>query len=150
MTTVRIGWGLRITLLYLGFVAIIITLVAGSMHQDFDLVSADYYERELTYQQVLDAAENQNTLSAPVSVFANASMLTIVFPPEFSGKQVEGKVHFYSPVNAAWDKEMPITVIDGKMSVDRSMLEKTRYNVKIDWTVDGKEYYQQSEISLHQ
>lgn len=150
MTTIKINWGVRVTLLYLGFMAIIIVLVVGSMRQEFDLVAPDYYEQELAYQQVLDAGKNQASLSAPVSISANSTALNISFPAEFKGKQLAGKINFYSPVNAAWDKEVLINTEENKISIDRADLKNTSYNIRISWSADGKSYYQQSDINLHQ
>ena len=62
------NWGARIALLYGGFVVLIVVLVTKSMREDFDLVSADYYNKELAYQNVIEAAKEQATLSEPVKV----------------------------------------------------------------------------------
>ena len=145
----KMNWGVKVTGLYLGFVAIIITLVVSSMRQDFDLVSEDYYQQELDYQNVLDAGKNQNSLSAPVKIHANETILTIDFPAEFQGRALTGKVHFYSPVNAEWDKVLAINSNTDAMALSRAELKDTRYKIKISWNADGKEYYQESEINLY-
>src|SRR5690606_7444143 len=108
MSVLKVNWGLKITGVYLGFVAIILTLVIGSMRQDFDLVSEDYYAQELAYQNVLDAGKNQNGLSAPAKIHANEAALTVDFPAEFRGKSITGNIHLYSPVNSSWDKMVAV------------------------------------------
>ena len=77
MTIIKIGWGTKITLLYLAFVVLIVTLVTKSMHQTFDLVSGDYYNQELKYQDVIDASKNQAGLSAPVRLYQEDKQLLI-------------------------------------------------------------------------
>ena len=47
------SWGYKIMFLYLGFVAMILTLVVMSMQQDIHLVSENYYEKE---QNFVDAS----------------------------------------------------------------------------------------------
>jgi len=148
MTTLKISWGTRIALLYGGFVLLIITLVTGSMRQNFDLVSKDYYQEELKYQQVIDAGKNQAELSKAVSVKADARTVSIEFPAEFSDKHIQGTVLFYSEVNASWDKSFPLSTADNKMYIPRQDLRQTHYLLKIDWQTDGKKFYQQSEINL--
>lgn len=149
MSTLKLNWGVKITGLYLGFVAIIVTLVVGSMRQDFDLVADDYYQQELEYQQVLDAGKNQLALSAPVHIHANSTMLVLDFPAEFRDKVLTGKIHFYSPVNSSWDKIVAVNTTANSISVARAELKNTTYKIKIDWAADGKKYYQESEINLH-
>lgn len=143
------SWGWRIALLYGGFVALIMTLVIRSSHQHFDLVSKDYYEKEIAYQQVIDASRNQSALSSAMEVHANATNVVIEMPAEFAGKSVIGSVQFYSPVNAAWDKKYPIRLVDNKIMIARSELKNTRYTIKIDCEAAGKKYYQETELNLY-
>jgi nitrogen fixation protein FixH len=148
MTTMKIGWGTRIAFLYGGFVLIIAALVIGSMRQNYDLVSKDYYQQELEYQKTIDAGKNQAALSAPVHLHANESNVVLKFPSEFEGKTLAGKIHFYSPVDAAMDKSFELVAENNSMFIRRSELHNATYKVKIGWQVDGKEYYQESAINL--
>lgn len=148
MSIMKMNWGARIAILYGGFVAIIVTLVVGSMHQSFDLVSPDYYSQEIKYQQVIDAGKNQAALSSPVSVHADQQNVVIQFPAEFLGKEVTGDIDFYSPVSASLDKHVPIQVSNNAMVIARNTLHTTSYNVKISWRADGKAYYQQTDLTL--
>ncbi len=148
MSIMKMNWGARIAILYGGFVAIIVTLVVGSMHQSFDLVSPDYYSQEIKYQQVIDAGKNQAALSSPVSVHADQQNVVIQFPAEFHGKEVTGDIDFYSPVSTSMDKHVPIQVNNNAMAIARNTLHTTSYNVKISWKADGKAYYQETDLTL--
>lgn len=145
----KIGWGWKIALLYSGFVLLISGLVYASTQQHFDLVSKNYYDAELAYQKVIDAGKNQSELSAPINVHANAATVTLDLPAEFNGKQVSGDVVFYSPVNSEWDRNFKINAQNNSVTITRTALRNTRYVIKISCTVDGKNYYQESEIMLH-
>lgn len=149
MSTIKLGWGGRIAVLYGGFVILIVALVTGSMRQDFQLVSTDYYGDEIRYQEVIDAGKNQAALSAPVAIVADASNVNIELPQEFAGVSVTGEVHFYSPVNADWDKVIDMNISNKILSIPRTQLHTTRYKVKITWNADNKQYYQESEIALN-
>ena len=148
MSTLKIGWGTRIAMLYGGFVLLIATLVVGSMRQDFDLVSADYYEQELKYQEVIDAGKNQSVLSEAVALGVDDNQVVLSFPNEFSGAALTGQVSFYSPVDASWDRNFDISTSDNKMLIPRPRLQSTAYKVKIQWTSEGKDYYQETELTL--
>jgi nitrogen fixation protein FixH len=148
MTMMKIGWGTRIAFLYGGFVLIIAALVIGSMRQNYDLVSADYYQQELEYQKTIDAGKNQAALSSPVHLHANESNVMLKFPAEFEGKVLEGKVQFYSPVDASLDKSFELAAENNSMFISRSKLNKAAYKVKINWQEGGKGYYQESAINL--
>lgn len=148
MSTVKMSWGTRIALLYGGFVVLIVTLVASSMRQSFDLVAPDYYGQEIKYQEVIDAGKNQSALSAPVSLQVAPSNITVNFPAEFKDKALAGTILFYSPVHAAWDKEIAIAATNNTMEIARNVLPGNYYKVKLKWEADGKTYYQESEVSL--
>ena len=144
----KINWGWKIGILYGGFVILIVTLVVASSRQHFDLVSKDYYEAELGYQKVIDAGKNQSALSQPLAIHANENAVTIDFPEEFKSKNLSGEVQFYSPVNADWDRNFKLDPKDNSVTISRSTLRNTKYTIKISCKVDGKAYYQASEIML--
>ncbi len=148
MSTLKIGWGSKIALLYGGFVLLIAALVTGSMRQDFDLVADDYYQQEIAYQNVLDAGKNQSTLSKAVGIHATADVVVIEFPKEFENQLINGTVHFYSPIKGAWDREIEMKNITGDFTIPRSKLEKTKYTIKLSWTANETNYYQESDITL--
>jgi nitrogen fixation protein FixH len=148
MSTLKIGWGTRIALLYGGFVLVIATLVIGSFRQDFDLVSSDYYDQELRYQEVIDAGKNQADLSGAVALAEAKDKIVLTFPREFAGRTLAGTVTFYSPVDATWDRTFDISAADNQMTIPVGQLHKTAYNVRIKWSAGDKSYYQETAVSI--
>jgi len=146
--TIQIGWGWRVGLLYLAFVAMMIGLVVLSSRQKFDLVSKEYYKDEIAYQQVIDAGKNQAALTGTLVVKANGQTILIEFPEEFAGSIILGSVQFYSAVDKEWDRRFAINTSKNTMSIDRSLLRHTRYKLKISYSVEGRDYYQENDIDL--
>jgi hypothetical protein len=145
----KIGWGWKIGIMYGGFVALIMFLVISSSRQHIDLVSKNYYDAEIGYQKVIDAGKNQAGLSAAVLLHANGQVVSIEFPEDFKNKQIACNVEFYAPLNSKWDRNFVLNTQTNSISISRDKLKNTRYTVKINFTVDGKDYYQESEINLH-
>ena len=54
----KLSWGYKIAFVYIIFVAGIGFLVFKASSQKFDLVTKDYYDQELKYQEVIDQAAN--------------------------------------------------------------------------------------------
>lgn len=146
--TTKLSWGKRIAILYLGFVALIVILVTGSMRQSFDLVSKDYYAQEIAYQKTIDAGRNQAALSAPVTVIADAQNILISFPPEFENRVLNADLHFYSPVSASLDKKFSLSAEHSMLKVARADVPRANYKLKINWESEGKNYYQETEVNL--
>jgi nitrogen fixation protein FixH len=148
MSTIKINWGAGIAVVYIGFMGLIATLVVGSMRQKTDLVSTNYYEQELKYQNLIDAGKNQSALSAPVGFTVSGDAVKVQFPADFAGKELGGTIQFYSPVQNSWDKTIKIDAVDNEVLVERSLLHPTTYTVKVDWTAEGKNYYQETNLNL--
>lgn len=149
MSTLKINWGTRILLLYAGFVMLIVTLVYKSMRTDFDLVSNDYYNEELKYQDIIDAGKNQSRLSAPVQIDATVSTTTFHFPAEFDNTKMKGTAHFYSAVNQKWDKLYSIEIVNGNSIIYTNDLKPASYLVKLHWTNNDLPYYQETSIDIN-
>lgn len=145
----KLGWGWKIGIMYGGFVALILFLVISSSRQHIDLVSKNYYDAEIGYQKVIDAGKNQSTLSTALQIHANEHIVAIDFPNDFKNKSIECNVQFYAPVNSEWDRNFSLNTQSNTIAISRESLKNTRYTVKINFTVDGKAYYQESEIYLH-
>jgi hypothetical protein len=148
MSTAKIGWGTRIAILYGGFVVLMVSLVTMSMKQDFSLVSDDYYQQELAYQNTIDASRNRSALSAPATVSAYTKEVVIGFPAEFAGSSITGTVHFYSPVATKLDRKFDIAASDNVMHIVREDLVNGRYIVKLSWVAAGTTYYQETDLNL--
>ncbi len=146
--TTKLNWGKRVALLYIGFMALIVTLVAGSMRQKLDLVAPDYYAQEIAYQQTIDAGKNQSALSEPVRIRVDQTNVTIGFPVEFQGKETSVDIHFYSPANSSFDKKMKLETYNAEIVIARNVITKTNYKVKLSWMCDNKHYYQETPLNL--
>ena len=82
------NWGYKILLVYVVFVTGIMFMVFKSSSQKVDLVTTDYYAKELKYQQKIDAMNRVSLLSDTVKYEMSEGNLTIAFPKDFAGKKI--------------------------------------------------------------
>ena len=59
----KISWGYKIAGAYLLFVAGIMFLVYKANNETYDLVTENYYEEELKFQNVIDKKQRASSLS---------------------------------------------------------------------------------------
>lgn len=142
------NWGTRIVIMYLGFVALIVTMVVVSMRQQVDLVTPDYYAKELKYQSNIDKANNHNQLNSSLKCSVLDGNIVINFPEEHKSESITGEVLVYKPSDAKSDKIISIEAVNGQMSIPSSVFSKGMYKVKIDWTVNDKSFYFEQVINL--
>lgn len=143
------NWGYRIIIVFTLFAAGMLTLVIKSMRAKIDMVTPDYYAAELKYQQVIDGRGNMLRLSAPVAVTQSGRVVELSFPAEIHGRALQGQVLFYRPADAGRDMAVPLQLNeDGKMMLDRAHFAAGRYQVKMQWEMDGKPYFQESYLYI--
>ncbi|MCA6363529.1 MAG: FixH family protein [Bacteroidetes bacterium] len=138
------NWGLRIALLYGGFVAGVVFMVIMSSRQKIDLVRKDYYAAELKHQDRIDETANANALSEKVTLKHAGKAVEITFPAEMKNKAVKGTALFYRPSDALLDRRFELKPDTSGTQVITGDFTPGIYNVQIQWTCEGKTYY--SEI----
>ena len=143
------SWSIRITALYLGFVALIVTLVIISSNNKEELVSKDYYAQELRFQEKIDATNNANSLVNGISHSIDENNVIITLPTENMSSDLKGEVYFFCPSNSANDKTIPMAFDNnGKMFIQKNTLKQGAYKMKLSWSGNGKNYFKESVISI--
>ncbi|MCK6616367.1 MAG: FixH family protein [Cyclobacteriaceae bacterium] len=142
------NWGRWIILSFVLFAGFIGVIVAISMRQDVNLVSKNYYQDELAYQQKLDRKNNTEQLSVKpeISVLDN-QYLKIYFP---EAKFIEqGTVQVFRPSSDKLDQQFKLQAsADSVQLFQMNRLEPGAYRVKLEWTMEGTDYYLEKFIVI--
>lgn len=141
-------WGYRIAAVYLVFVAGIGWMVYRSAGERVDLVTPDYYEQEIRYQERIRQQENAATLSAPVSASFRDGRIEVQLPSEFDSTEVEGELTLYCPSDAGKDLHTRFTTTDRwaflTVPADHSGLQV----LKLAFRAGDKGYHVEREILI--
>lgn len=142
------NWGKKILIVYLVFVAGIVFMVVKSSMQNTDLVTTDYYAKELKYQDKIDEMGRVSALSAPVRYEIKEGILHIEFPGDFSGRELTGEAVLYCPADKNRDITKPFTITDTVLKVDLPPYYTGLYRLQLSWK-DGKTtYYFEKKIFI--
>ena len=141
------NWGYKILMVYAFFVAGILFLVFKSSSQKMDLVTTDYYEKELKYQQKIDETNRVNALSAQVSCEIKNGDLIIIFPKDFAGKNVTGEATLYCPSDEDKDATQKFNILDTALIVPIPS-KKNAYELHLSWQANGLNYYYEKKIFI--
>ena len=142
------NWGYKILMVYAIFVAGILFLVFRSSSQKMDLVTTDYYEKELKYQQKIDETNRVNALSAPVSCEIKDGKLIILFPNDFAGKNITGEAVLYCPSDENNDATEKFTTSETTLIVSIPSIKKNEYELHLSWQANGLNYYFEKKIFI--
>lgn len=139
-------WGKGIVLTIIAFVGFIMTLVVISVRQDdIHLVTENYYEKEIKYQDQINREKSAAGLDREVLVFDSQTKTMVLDLPV----GVKGSLQFFRPSDARLDQELSIDILqEGKTSVPLEKLKSGYWRVQLTWTENGVDFYKEEKISL--
>lgn len=146
-----LNFGHKILITFILFGGFIFYLVYRTTQVNVDLVTKDYYEKELKYQEVIDASKNASSLGSRMTISQEGNKIVLQLPAEFSQQGIKGSIHFYCAADAAKDREMALATDGGgrqEIGPDQH-IPPGPYRVKVSWTAGSKAYYEESYLEYH-
>jgi len=146
----KISWAKGIVLAFLGFIAFILYFVIRMSTDDsvnHDLVTPEYYKKELEYQEDLDAFSRSEDLNARLQIEVNKNGVLIRFPEDLMHKKLSGTVHFYRPSNRNLDFKIPIEIKKPELVVPHKNLVKGRWDITVRWTYKGTHFLSKQKLT---
>jgi len=143
------SWGIKITVVYVGFVLMILSLVIISATSKSELVAKDYYAQELAFQEKIDAMANETGLQVSIthSISENAAVLR--FPQAEMAKDFSGDVLFFRPSDASKDLKIKLAFdANGQQLIAKNKLSKGVYKMCISWINNATTYYKEEIITI--
>jgi len=145
----KISWGAGVVIGIIVFVLISLTMTIIFMTQDVSLVSDNYYEKSLSYQNEIDKQSRTKALDEEVNINFNGELINILFPSTYLDKDISGEIYFYRPSNPELDFKMPLDLNDeGNQMILAKNFEKGFWRLKLNWTMDGNGYYNERAITI--
>ncbi len=142
-------WGKKIAALYIGFVVLVVGMVIFAMTKNTDLVSDNYYEKEIKYQEQIDKEKRTKELPEQVKIEYLGSYVSVKFPQTYNSKDIKGNILFYRPSEASRDFRLNIEPDEnGEQKIVTNKFSKGIWKVQINWKMNGTEYYNESSIRI--
>ena len=141
------NWGHRLLIVLAGIALLISTLVYKCMHQNFQLVSTNYYDEELKYQDKIDGMHNA-AIAGNIVLQQTDKSIKLQLPEALRNNKLTGQVYFYCPANALKDVKLGLQVNDGDMLIDKSKLVASNYTIKLSLQSNSKPYYYEQPITI--
>lgn len=142
------NWGAKIVLVYIVFIAGILFMVFKSSTQKTDLVTTDYYVKELKYQDKIDEMNRVQALSAPVELAIQNNEVIIQFPKDFSGKHLTGEAVLYCPSDENKDIKNTFSLQDEPLKIIIPAKNKGLHELHLSWKDGTVTYYFEKKIFI--
>lgn len=137
------NWGKGIVVAmacFMGFILYMVITMSTDDNYSHDLVTEEYYAKEMAYQTEIDAETNARNLVGEISGKRTPEGWLLTFPTSISKSTNKGKVFLYRPSNQQLDFEVPLVISESNLLIPDKQLIDGRWNIIIEWT-DGEEEY---------
>lgn len=143
------NWGHKITLVIVVFIISMLAMVFVAFKQTNEMMDTNYYEKELKYQSLIDAAHNLNAVSNEALLTQTGEGLRLSIPPALAGNFENGSIEFLR--NNDEKKDITLSFkpdAQGLFLIPPSRVSPGSYKVRIKWDSDKKAYYREQNIVI--
>jgi len=144
-------WPIGIAVTYISFMLILIGIFVFSTFNKVDLVTEDYYEQEIKYQQQIDRINRANSLATPVNWYHDTrkKQIIIQFPDEVNSKNIQGNIIFFRPSDATQDKMVALRLSSENLqTISTQHLVPGLWKLKIFWQINQEDYYTEGTLVI--
>ena len=135
-------WGTAMVLALLSFMILIVSLIVfypRGTQNSFDLVTEDYYNHGLLFQDEYNARVNAQKLDQKPTIEVFEENIVVRFPDSIYPQ--EGKALLYRPSDKRLDRNFNLNVnANHEFKIADSSLTKGKYSLKIQWKKDKIPY----------
>ncbi|SRX55108.1 FixH family protein [Aequorivita sp. CIP111184] len=145
----KINWGTGLVIvmaLFITFIMYFVIKISTDKKYDYDLVTEEYYKKEMVYQKEIDDEENSNSLESNISGEKTQEGWMLTFPKNIDYTKIEGTVFLYRTSNKKLDFQLPLKLSGQNLLIPDDRLVAGRWNTIVQWTYEGKDYLYKNEI----
>lgn len=132
--------------LFIAFILYFVIQIMTNKKYEFELVTEDYYSKEMIFQDELNADRNSYELQKNIVSKRTNDGLLLTFPEGFDYSQISGTVNLYRPSNKALDFELPLKLDGSTFLIPDSKLASGIYDAIVVWNYKGKKYRYKNEV----
>jgi hypothetical protein len=147
---IKFNWGTGIIIASLLFMAFTVITGITLMNQKVDLVTDNYYEKELKYQKHIDKEQRTKQINSNIDITQTGGKVSISFRDSVSPGDIKGEVKFYRPSDSAKDFAVPLSLNQSRIHfIDISGKDKGYWKVQVNWSENNNDYYFEKPILIN-
>lgn len=144
-------WPVSIIAFFAVAICGVVTWIVFCTRHQVDLVTADYYEQEVRYQDQMDRIHRAASLQAPAKITydTNANLITVLMPPDHLSPELKGWIQLYRPSAASMDQKLALEVDSaGAQTINAKQLSDGLWHVRVSWTLNGSDYFFDQKVVI--
>jgi nitrogen fixation protein FixH len=143
------NFGVKITVLYISFVVLILTMVFMCFGQDVELVSSDYYAQEIQFQDKINAINNEKKLGESIQHSINKKEIVLTIDSVLLSNDFEGTINFFRPSDSSKDLKLKMKFANNEQVVSCKSLIHGAYKLQLSWTSNKTNYFKEEVIFIN-
>ena len=144
-------WPIGISVTLILFVAGLIGFMIFSKTVPVNLVSENYYENSLNYQQQIDESQRASEVKNDMTMQYDLQQqsLNILIPNLADNSIVDGEVYFFRPSDSRKDRRIALAVDDGgQQLLSLADFDKGLWRVRLSWNVNKTSFYTEEVLVI--
>jgi len=140
MIKLKINWGVGLVITLAAFIVISLIMILYFMNQKVDLVTDNYYEKTLHYQDQIDEAQRSQQIDKDIKFEYLTDQIKITFP-EAINQVKDAEIYFYRPSDSGKDFKTNLNLSkNNELLIDVSKINKGYWKVQLKWFMEDKSY----------
>jgi nitrogen fixation protein FixH len=143
----KLNWGFGIAIVYSVFAGLMVAFVIKASQQKNDLVSENYYEQAVKFQDKINARDNAGVHH--VTFIFDQRLQQLTLNVEGETKNISGTIHFYKPDDAVKDFSVDLkTDASGEQIIALPKIAHGLWKLKAEWNNGGMLCYEEQKIMV--
>ncbi|MGC4128795.1 MAG: FixH family protein [Bergeyella sp.] len=138
----KLNWGHGVVIALGAFILFILGMIFlfPNGQKNSELITTNYYEEELRYQDVIDAKKLAVSLTEKPAVKINPDGILITFPQDINNGNSKFRFYLYRSDDQNLDIKKEFELQGNSTLIPANVLTKGGYILKLNWTKDKQTY----------
>jgi len=142
-----LNWGWGIAIVYGLFLILAIGSAIFTANLDYFLVSDDYYQEGIDYQNQIDKKVRTSHLANSINWQYGPNSQSVIF--KYPQNLSSGKIVFYRPSNSNLDRYAKIESDENnRQLINVRNWQKGLWKIKVNWQMNNETYYIEGSIKI--
>jgi hypothetical protein len=144
----KVNWGTGIVIsfiLFIGFIMVMVLQMSLSKKADHQMVTDSYYEKELAYQQQIDAQQRGLPYRINWERNENTWRIRLESPVTLNDSIKDFNLSFYRPSNKLLDFTISSSAHANEIEIPQAKLVPGKYELEARWTIGDKLFVKQEK-----
>ncbi|MEI6311920.1 MAG: FixH family protein [Bacteroidota bacterium] len=143
------NWGYKILIVIIVFMVGMLGMVGLAFRQNNEMIDANYYDKEIAYQSLIDASNNLSNISKDSILILNEQEVICNIPVQLNKQFKTGTIEFIKSDDMSKDQTIKFVPDEkGIFIMQKNKFSKGAYKARIHWINESTSYYKEQTIII--